>query len=385
MKPIVARCGAATLAVALALGCGSQEQSRTYVSTLGSDTLTVERITRTADRVEGVLVERSPYTHVIRYSADLAPDGTVSHFEASMSTPPENPEGPEAQSWTVDLSDGSAVVTRTGGENAGTTEIDAGPSAIPAFGRPAMAMWVLDQALRQADMEAAEGEEYPLQLVQPTSPRPSSNAVSPHRGDTVTLSFFGLPIYVWSDDGALAGVSGRETTMKVETREVEAVEVEALASEWAAMDARGEGMGVASPPATTTAMVDGVSLEIRYSQPAKRGREIWGGLVPYDEVWRTGANAATHLTTDGKLMIGELEVPAGTYTLWSTFTDSTAHLIINNQTDQWGTQYDAGQDLGRTPMTRTELDEPVERFTISVDEGALRLDWDRTRFSVPVR
>jgi len=86
----------------------------------------------------------------------------------------------------------------------------------------------------------------------------------------------------------------------------------------------------------------------------------------------------------GSLMLGELTVPAGTYTLWSTFTPESAHLVVNRQTDQWGTQYDPEQDLGRVEMTRTPLDAPVERFTISVEDGELRLAWDRTRFSVPI-
>jgi len=77
-------------------------------------------------------------------------------------------------------------------------------------------------------------------------------------------------------------------------------------------------------------------------------------------------------------------VPAGSYTLWSTYTPDSAHLIVNRQTDQWGTQYDPAQDLGRVEMERTALDTPVERFTISIEEDELRLEWAETRFSAPI-
>lgn len=355
-----------------------------FVSTLGSDTVTVETFTRTADRIEGELIERNPRTQRIRYVAELAQDGSVRRMEVEASTPPENPDGPATRRWTVEVGPDSATVTREGGENAGTSVVPVGERPIPAFERAVLAAVVMDQAIRQARAGGALMAPHPVELIQPGSPQPAENAVSPHAGDTVAFSFFGLPMYAWTEGGALAGVSGRETTMKVETRRAASLDMDALASDWAARDAMGEGLGVPSPAATTTASVGGVGVEIRYSQPARRGREIWGGLVPYGEVWRTGANAATHLTVDGDVTIGDLEVPAGTYTLWSTFTDDSAELIVNRQTDQWGTQYDPDQDLGRVSMTRTELDQPVERFTILVQDGMLTLEWDRTRFSVPI-
>ena len=110
--------------------------------------------------------------------------------------------------------------------------------------------------------------------------------------------------------------------------------------------------------------IGGASLTVEYSRPAKRGREIWGGLVPYGEVWRTGANAATAFTTDRDLEIGGAEVPAGSYTLFSIFTSESAQLIINRQTGQWGTMYDEAQDLVRVNLTPETIAEPVERVPL---------------------
>ncbi len=110
--------------------------------------------------------------------------------------------------------------------------------------------------------------------------------------------------------------------------------------------------------------------------------------MPYGEVWRTGANAATAFTTDRDLEIGGAEVPAGSYTLFSIFTSESAQLIINRQTGQWGTMYDESQDLVRVNLTPETLAESVERFTISIepsgDGAVLLLIWDTTRFSVPL-
>ena len=101
-----------------------------------------------------------------------------------------------------------------------------------------------------------------------------------------------------------------------------------------------------SPAANANVTLTSATVSIAYSAPSARGRTIFGALVPYGEVWRTGANAATTLKTSGALQIGDLNVPAGTYTLYSLPTADGWKLIINKQTGQWGTVYDKSQDLG---------------------------------------
>src|SRR5687767_13625148 len=101
------------------------------------------------------------------------------------------------------------------------------------------------------------------------------------------------------------------------------------------------------------------TVTINYSAPSKRGRAVMGSLVPYGKVWRTGANAATTLTTTTDLMIGSLHVPAGKYTLFTIPGEREWTLIVNKQTGQWGTNYDQKQDLGRVKMTVKPLKAPV--------------------------
>lgn len=144
----------------------------------------------------------------------------------------------------------------------------------------------------------------------------------------------------------------------------------------------------ASPAATAEANVDGKKISVKYSAPSMRGRKIMGELVPYDKVWRTGANAATTLVTEADLKIGELMVPKGTYTLYTLPGQTEWKLIVNKQTGQWGTEYKEAEDLGRVTASVKQASAPVELFAIKIDStggknGVLKMMWETTEVSVP--
>ena len=383
----------AALVIAATVGlaaCADQPETRAFVERLGADTMAVEIYTVSGDLIEGEVLFRSPVTRHGRYSATLGADGSISHFEVDWETPHENPEGPPSQRFVIDIADGTATLARHNGDEADTLEVEVPAGAIPTTGRVPLSIALWEQAVRQS---LASGQStYEFSLLSPGRPQPATNSITWRGTDSVALDLFGTPILAAVDaEGRILGASGRETTMKVEIEPVDAigVDVARLAADFAARDARGEGIGPASPPATADATGGGATFTVNYSSPAMRGREIWGGLVPYDAVWRTGANAATHFTTDRDLVIGDAEIPAGTYTLWTTFTPEAATLIINSQTDIWGTAYDSTSDVARVALTATPLDTAVERFAIEIEPtetgGVLQLTWDRTRFSVEMR
>lgn len=141
----------------------------------------------------------------------------------------------------------------------------------------------------------------------------------------------------------------------------------------------------ASPPAKAETTIAGKKVTIDYSAPSVRSRKIYGGLVPYEKVWRTGANAATTLKTETDLLIGGTRVPAGTYTLYTVPGETNWKLIINKQTGQWGTEYDQAQDLARVDMNTEPLSTPVETFKISIINGKLIMDWENTRAAVDLK
>lgn len=123
-----------------------------------------------------------------------------------------------------------------------------------------------------------------------------------------------------------------------------------------------------SPPAKADVTLPAATITIDYCAPSVHGRTIFGGQVPYGEVWRTGANAATTLKTTGDLQIGDLKVPAGTYTLYSLPSQDGWKLVVNMQTGQWGTVYDMSQDLGRVTMETGSNATPVETMVIDFEK-----------------
>jgi hypothetical protein len=144
-----------------------------------------------------------------------------------------------------------------------------------------------------------------------------------------------------------------------------------------------DGKALPSPAATAQVSLSGKAVTIHYNSPRMRGRKIMGGLVPYGEVWRTGANPATTLITATTLKIGTLEVPAGTYTIYTLPNAAQWLLIVNKQTGQWGTEYSEAKDLGRTPMQHKTLPAPQENMTISFEHTSgggteLHVKWETT-------
>ena len=140
-----------------------------------------------------------------------------------------------------------------------------------------------------------------------------------------------------------------------------------------------------SPPATVDVRLDGKQIIVDYGSPYMRGRKIMGGLVPYGQVWRTGANPATSFSTEADLMIGKLRVPAGKYTLYTlpAAPGTPWMLIINKQTGQWGTVYKQDQDLGRTAMHAGTLPVPQESMSITfqnttMHQTELHVKWEST-------
>jgi hypothetical protein len=142
---------------------------------------------------------------------------------------------------------------------------------------------------------------------------------------------------------------------------------------------------LASPPATAEVALDGKKITIHYNTPSMRGRKIMGGLVPYGQPWRTGANPATSFVTEAALKVGDLDVPAGAYTLYTlpAAPGTPWLLILNKQTGQWGTVYKSEQDLGRAPMQSATLPAPQEVMSISFEDvhgkhAQLHVRWETT-------
>ena len=150
------------------------------------------------------------------------------------------------------------------------------------------------------------------------------------------------------------------------------------------------GGGKPSPAASATCdLGGGKTIKTDYSSPRMKGRKIYGGLVPFGEVWRTGANEATTFVTSADVKVGGKTVPAGSYTIFTVPTADKWTLIINKTTGEWGIPYKyESAELARVDMKVSKLPAPLENFTISYDKSpdgcTLRLDWETTRASVEI-
>jgi hypothetical protein len=176
-------------------------------------------------------------------------------------------------------------------------------------------------------------------------------------------------------DGRLQSTDGSYTTNKANgTRVAGKLDIAAIAQGM-------KPMGVLSPRQTAYAAFQQGPITINYGSPAVRGRSVWGGtLVPFDTVWRTGANEAAHLATSKTIQLGDMTLAPGLYTLWTQHTRTGTFLIVNKQVGQWGTQYNAANDVGRVALELTNAPEFVEDFTITIrplpqGRGAIDLAW----------
>jgi hypothetical protein len=151
-------------------------------------------------------------------------------------------------------------------------------------------------------------------------------------------------------------------------------------------------MGEGKPSPAASASCDlggGKTIKTDYSSPRMKGRKIYGDLVPYGKVWRTGANEATTFVNSADVVVGGKTVPAGSYTIFTVPTADKWTLIINKKTGEWGIPYKYEKDeLAKVDMKVSKLDSPVENFTITYEKSGsgctMELDWETTRASVDI-
>ena len=143
-----------------------------------------------------------------------------------------------------------------------------------------------------------------------------------------------------------------------------------------------------SPPEQAQCKLsDGKTITVDYSSPRAKGRKIFGELVPFGQVWRTGANEATTFVTNTSLSTEGRDIPAGNYTIFTVPDQNKWTLIVSKKTGEWGIPYKyESEELARIPMSVSKTSAPVENFTIKFDQGGgactLNISWEETQASV---
>ena len=139
-----------------------------------------------------------------------------------------------------------------------------------------------------------------------------------------------------------------------------------------------------SPPAQASGDIAGAMIKIDYSSPGVKGREVWGGLVPYNKVWRTGANEATVFETSKDITVNGSPLPAGRYSLYTMPGKDVWTVIFNSVPDQWGTKYDESKDVLRVYATPTQ-GEFLERMQFEVLDDQVILGWEKVRVPLMIK
>ena len=365
----------------LAAATAQPPERAAFVVTLGRDTVAVEQFTRAGNVVEGDVMTRQPQVRVTHYRVVLDAQGRPTTAETRTRSADGTPVPRMALSATGTFRDDSVSYDIQYADSVAHRRLAAPAGTIPVVNGSYALYEVVTRRMRAARVAADS-----MRLVAPNA-RGATPLALTVAGDSAHLDYFGDPIVMRIDRvGRIQRVDGTRTTNKVIATRVAAVDVAALTTSFAARPA----MGASSPLDSVRVAVGGAQVAVVYSRPAVRGRTVWGGeLVPYGIWWRTGANAATAFRTSADLTVGGVRVPAGSYTLFTLPSAAGTQLIISKKTGEWGTEYDAAQDLARVPLTVTPLASSVEQFTILVepsgtDGGVLRMRWADRELSVPV-
>jgi prepilin-type processing-associated H-X9-DG protein len=370
-------------AVSVPSAASASPTPTTLLVRLGADTIAVEQYTRTPARMEGVLVQRSPFTTIARYSVELGPDHAPVRAEYSLRRGDGTPITNQMQSLSLRFAADS--ITYVGHRSSGdTTRAAVAPAQAMPYLNGSYGLFELGLArLLASGRDSATFALVPLSWnARGSSPLPMKLL----SGDSARIAWFGYPLYARHDGrGGILWADGSQTTIKVRVDRVAALGLDTLARDWSARDQTSGVAGPVSTRDTARATIGGAHVWVDYGRPALRGRNVWVNGVLGDTIWRTGANAATQLVTDADLTIGGTLVPRGTYSLWTRTTGNGYELIVNRQAGQWGTEYHADRDLARIPLRETSVTTPVERFTVAFDgQGVLQLTWGTKQLSVPI-
>lgn len=373
---------------------GAQAPERAgFVTLLGRDTVALETFTRAATRLDGELMVRVPGTVLFRYTIERRGDGSLARTAIEL-RPLGVPALAERRVTMVFQGD-SARMSIDSAAQRRTVTIAAPRDAAALFMTGFDASFGLYESIGMYELALAAlrwpGDTTVVPALNPLTGRVGARRFVRRGPGTVDASWFRIAWTHLALDslGRILSVDATETTEKTRSSRTEPLDVARLARAFAERDRRGGGLGAASRDTAVSATLGGATLVVTYGSPRLRGRSVLGTVVPWDTVWRTGANAATVLTTERAIAIGGVSLPAGSYSLWTIPRRDGVELVVNRRHGQWGTDHDPAQDVARIPMRTSEAPEPREVFAITLDgtdqARTLAIAWDRFVWTVPIR
>ncbi|HEU4563590.1 MAG TPA: DUF2911 domain-containing protein [Gemmatimonadaceae bacterium] len=382
---------AALLLAAGSLAAQGRQEPGAFVVLLGRDTIAVERFSSTKDGINLEQVLRSPQATLRHSHLGVTPAGELTGIHVMVHPIGGAPDAPLIASTKLTLAGDSATIQAVRGDSTMPPQKAAARKDMI----PAVSMSFLPYEMATMRFRAQKGDSLAVTFINAAGQQ-LPVTVKRIGADSVSLvnPFYRFHARIDRQGRILALAGEPGTPFQATVRRVPSVDIEGIAKTWQANDKQAHAMGQLSPADSVRAAIGGATIAIDYSRPAKRGRAVFGGIVPWGQVWRTGANAATTFTTSRDVEIGGTLVPAGSYTLFTIPTQQGTTLIVSKRTKGengqplWGTEYQDDMDLARIPMSTTTLAAPVEQFEIAVEPrdagGMLRMRWDTREMSVPI-
>jgi hypothetical protein len=393
----------AGLSLALALAaCSARQPAEHYgfITRLGNDTISLENVARSGNTLTIDGVDRFPRVHQRHATITLAPNGGIQRLVMDVTTPSE-PADERERHIVTDVNRDSVIMIKSDKTGSKRWAFAHGAEPVVAHVPQMYSLYELyfNAALQQPSTASTPAADT-IRLRQFYIDREFDRFPLAH---ATVRRFPGNKAELWHD--WLSGVgeamldsshrllkySGARTTYKVDVERIgESANLQAIGAQFAALETKNGNVKQLSVRDTARGSVGAATFAIDYGRPLARGRTLLGDVIPFDYVWRTGANAATQFTTSAAITLAGIAVPAGTYTLWTVpRKNGVADLIVNKQSGQWGTEYDGSRDLGMAHMQTETASTLVERFTISVDDvdarrGTLVMEWGPFRWTAPI-
>lgn len=388
------------ISVVLCTSCNnSSTEQYGFLAKLGTDTISVESVTRQGNTITSDEVDRFPRVQVRHTVIDLNPDGSIKHLVMDIRTPSESPNQ-RARKVKADIANNKVLLTKTDGSGTLRRAFATGGALVVAHVPQMYSLYEIyfATAMKQAAaLKTVSGT--PVQLRQFYIDRefdhfPLGRAtVTPLENGSIKIShdwLSGIGEAKMDSGYHMLSYSGDRTTYKVAVSRLNSQpDIKSIAERFEAKEIKSGNVTSLSVRDTTQAKIGNGIFTIDYARPLMRGRKLLGEVISFDRVWRTGANAATQFTTSIPVKLAGMRVPAGTYTLWTIPHTDSVELIINKQTGQWGTDYNRSKNLGIARIASQTVTTPVEAFTISITpvdakHGTLVFEWGYFKWTAQI-
>ncbi|HLY69640.1 MAG TPA: DUF2911 domain-containing protein [Puia sp.] len=370
-----------------------------FLTMLGSDTISVESVNRQGNRLISEEVDRFPRVRIRHTEVELKDDGSIGHLEMKIHTPSE-PPGQRDRKVVAVVTDNSVHLSKTDSTGTVNRDFPTGGSIVVAHVPQMYGLYELyfAAAMKQASalqLKAGSGvqmrqfyidrefDRFPLGQV----------TIKPLEGGRLEIThdwLSGTGEALMDARGNMLSYSGARTTYDVQVKRLATQpDVKGISDQFAVKEKENGQVRSLSVRDTTRAQIGNAVFTVDYGRPLMRGRTLLGNVIPYDRVWRTGANAATQFTTSAAIKLAGIQVPAGTYSLFTVPHNNGVDLIVNKGTGEWGTEYNHAFDLGVARIKSDTAARSVEEFTISILPGDNRhgtfvLAWGLFRWIAPI-